>query len=208
MKISLPEQFPDTAPPSKKKKKVQVPLCLLICKGNTPSRKRWSQEWHQVIVSLRMLNSHSRLPLSLWTSSDAVKNAKDRTIWPWTEKINNRWITRLAHWSFAMLISTAFLIDYLSSLWGISKNRLYWGTWKFRAQLKCHVWLWSTESFQIFMLLLLSSVLFLSGSQRLLKDKGLLWGASGDTPKCTVRLLISQGHLRHAASDQTPGEVR
>ena len=113
-----------------------VPLCLLICKGNTPSRKRWSQEWHQAIVSLCLLTSHSRLLLSLWTSSDAVNNAKDRTIWPWTEEINNRWITRLAHWSFAMLISTAFLMDYLSSLWGISKNRLYWGTWKFIAKLK------------------------------------------------------------------------
>lgn len=40
------------------------------------------------------------------------------------------------------------------------------------------------------------------------RTKGCFGGASGDTPKRTVRLLISQGHLRHAARDQTPGEVR
>lgn len=64
------------------------------------------------------------------------------------------------------------------------------------------------QTLQIFRFLLLSSVFFFYGSQRLLKDKGLLWRASGDTTKCTVRLLlISLGHLRHAASDETPGEV-
>lgn len=118
------------------------------------------------------------------------ENAEDRTIWPWTEKINNRWITKPAHWSFAMLISTAILMDYLSSLLGIAQNRLYWGTGKFIAYLNWVTYL--ALQHRIFSNLYFSSDFLFYNLPELLKDQGLLWGTLARTPTRTVRLIITQ----------------